>query len=253
MRYQDKVAIVTGAASGIGEATAISFAREGAAVTIVDINRKLAEEVAEKIRALGREVLVSPTNVAREAEVKNMVDSVMARWGRIDVLVNNAGIYVQGDVLQTSLEMWEKIMAVNLTGAFLCTKFTAEAMEKRKEGVIINVASEAGLVGIKGQVVYNVSKGGMIELTRSCAVDLAEKGIRVNCVCPGTTETPLVREAVNRAANPAEARRKLEEVRPLNRLGTPEEIAAAVVFMASDEVRYATGAILSVDGGYTTQ
>ncbi|MCJ7660306.1 MAG: SDR family oxidoreductase, partial [Anaerolineales bacterium] len=119
--------------------------------------------------------------------------------------------------------------------------------------VIINVASEAGLVGIKGQVAYNVSKGGMIELTRSCAVDFADKGIRVNCVCPGTTETPLVRAAVNRAPSPSAALRALEEVRPLNRLGRPEEIASAILFMASDEVSYATGSILSVDGGYTTQ
>jgi NAD(P)-dependent dehydrogenase (short-subunit alcohol dehydrogenase family) len=120
-------------------------------------------------------------------------------------------------------------------------------------GVVINVASEAGLVGIKGQVAYNVSKGGMIALTRSCAVDLAERGVRVNCVCPGTSDTPLVREAVNRASDPAAARRALEEVRPLNRLGKAEEIAAAVLYLASSEAGYATGAILSVDGGYTAQ
>ena len=155
--------------------------------------------------------------------------------------------------MNTTAETWHNIMDVNLTGAFLCTKYAAEAMIRSGEGVIINVASEAGLVGIKGQVAYNVSKGGMIELTRSCAVDFADKGIRVNCVCPGTTETPLVRAAVNRAPDPSAALRALEEVRPLNRLGRPEEIASAILFMASDEVAYATGSILSVDGGYTTQ
>jgi NAD(P)-dependent dehydrogenase (short-subunit alcohol dehydrogenase family) len=126
-------------------------------------------------------------------------------------------------------------------------------MMERGMGVVINIASEAGLVGIKGQVVYNVSKGGMIALTRSCAVDLAGHGIRVNCVCPGTTDTPLVQAAVSQAPDPAAARRALEQVRPLNRLGTPEEIASAILYLASDEVGYATGAVLSVDGGYTTQ
>ena len=126
-------------------------------------------------------------------------------------------------------------------------------MIKAGAGVVVNVASEAGLVGIKGQVVYNVSKGGMIALTRSCAVDYASRGVRVNCVCPGTTVTPLVEEAVNRAPDPIAARRALEEVRPLNRLGTPEEIAAAILYLSGNEAGYATGAILSVDGGYTTQ
>jgi NAD(P)-dependent dehydrogenase (short-subunit alcohol dehydrogenase family) len=120
-------------------------------------------------------------------------------------------------------------------------------------GVIINIGSEAGMVGIKNQVAYNVSKGGVIALTRSCAVDLAERGIRVNSVCPGTTETPLVKQAVNRAPHPAEARRELEAVRPLNRLGTPEEIASAVLYLASAEAAYATGSVLSIDGGYTAQ
>jgi NAD(P)-dependent dehydrogenase (short-subunit alcohol dehydrogenase family) len=119
--------------------------------------------------------------------------------------------------------------------------------------VIVNVASEAGLVGIKGQVAYNVSKGGMIALTRSCAVDFAQMGVRVNCICPGTTDTPLVQAAIQRAPDPAAARRALESSRPLNRLGRPEEIAAAILFLASDQVGYATGAVLSVDGGYTAQ
>ena len=116
-----------------------------------------------------------------------MTDRVIAEWGRFDVLVNNAGIYDKGNILETSLDTWQKIMNVNLTGAYLCSKYVAASMRKNNGGVIVNVASEAGLVGIKGQVVYNVSKGGLIQLTRSCAVDLAEYGIRVNCICPGTT------------------------------------------------------------------
>lgn len=253
MRFQDKVAVVTGAAMGIGRAAAIAFAREGANVAIVDRNQAQAEAAMQEAQALGREVLVVPTDISKADEVRDMVDSVVNRWGRLDILVNNAGIYLQGDAAATSVEDWERILATNLTGAFLCIKYAVPVMMQHRSGVVVNVASEAGLVGIKGQVAYNVSKAGMIALTRSSAVDFAGHGIRVNCVCPGTTDTPLVREAVNRAPDPAEARRRLEQVRPLNRLGTPEEIASAILYLASPEAGYATGAVLSIDGGYTAQ
>lgn len=253
MRFQGKVSIVTGAAAGIGEATALAFARERAVVAIVDVDPEQSEILAEKIKDIHADSEIFITDVSSETDVQAMVKGVMDHWGHVDILVNNAGIYYQGDALNTTLEKWHRIMEVNLTGAFLCTKYAAKAMGRSGKGVIINVASEAGLVGIKDQVAYNVSKGGMIELTRSCAVDFADIGIRVNCVCPGTTDTPLVRAAVNRAPDPSAARRALEEVRPLNRLGKPEEIASAILFMASDEVAYATGSILCVDGGYTTQ
>lgn len=253
MRFKGEVAAVTGAASGIGQATAVAFGREGASVVLVDVDEELGERTASQIRGHGGEATVHAIDVLDEASVHRMMVEVVKRWGRLDVLVNNAGIYFQGDVSKTPLETWNKVLGVNLTGAFLCTKYAVEAMAKNERGVIVNVASEAGLVGIKGQVAYNVSKGGMIALTRSCAVDLAPLGIRVNCVCPGTTATPLVHAAVNRAPDPTAARRALEQIRPLNRLGTPEEIASAILYMASDDAGYATGAILSMDGGYTTQ
>lgn len=253
MRFKGKVAVVTGAASGIGRAAAVAFAREGAAVVIVDKNREQGEEVAKEIQEQGGDALYVHTDITQETEVQAMVENVTGHWGRLDILVNNAGIYYQADVVHTPSDVWNSVLDVNLTGAFLCTKHAVPAMVRGGGGAVINVASEAALVGIKGQVAYNVSKGGMIALTRSCAVDLAEQGIRVNCVCPGTTETPLVREAVNRAPDPVAARRALEEIRPLNRLGTPEEIASAILYLAGSEVGYATGAILSVDGGYTAQ
>lgn len=253
MRFNQKVVAITGAAMGIGEAAALAFSREGAMVALVDINKEKSNSVLETIKLTGGSTIVSIADITDETQVRTMVNDIVSKWGKINVLVNNAGIYFQGNVIDTPLETWNEIISVNLTGAFLCTKYVAEVMQNSGGGVIVNVASEAGLVGISGQVVYNVSKGGMIQLTRSCAVDLAQYGIRVNCVCPGTTETPLVREAVNNAPDPAAHRRALEEVRPLNRLGKPEEIASAILYMASDEGGYATGSILSIDGGSTAQ
>lgn len=253
MRFKDAVAVVTGAAVGIGEATAEAFAREGARVAVVDRDAASGQLVVDRLRGEGRDALLVAADVGREDEVRAMVDRVTEAWGRIDILVNNAGIYLQGDLTQISLEDWERIMRVNTTGAFLCSKYAVPVMIAQRHGVIVNVASEAGLVGIKGQVVYNVSKGALIALTRSCAVDLAAYGIRVNSVCPGTTATPLVEAACNNAPDPAAARRRLEECRPANRLGTPQEIASAILYLASEDAAYATGAVLSIDGGYTAQ
>jgi NAD(P)-dependent dehydrogenase (short-subunit alcohol dehydrogenase family) len=253
MRFQSAVVVVTGAAVGIGQAALMAFAREGARVVLVDRDRERGQALVDDLQRDGYEALAVGADVSNESDVKAMIQQVVDRWGRLDILVNNAGVYLQGDVIQTSLEDWERIMGINVTGAFLCSKVAAPVMIAQQKGVIINVASEAGLVGIKGQVAYNVSKGAMIALTRSCAVDLAEHGIRVNSVCPGTTATPLVEAAVNRAADPAAARRHLEQIRPANRLGTPEEIASAILYLSSDEAAYATGAVLSIDGGYTAQ
>jgi len=253
MEFEGKVAVVTGASSGIGRAAAVAFGREGASVAIADPDREGGEEVAREIRRLGGKAEAHSTDVSREADVRTLMDQVMAAWGRLDVLVNNAGIYLQADAVGTSEVEWNRLLAVNVTGAFLCIRHAVPAMLRGSGGSIVNVASEAGLVGIRNQVAYNVSKAALIALTRSCAVDFAGKGIRVNCVCPGTTETPLVHAALARAPDPAQARKALEGCRPANRLGTPEEIAAAILFLACDRVAYATGAVLSVDGGYTAQ
>ncbi len=253
MRFENKVVAVTGAAMGIGFAAAQGFAREGSWAAIVDVDPDAGKNALEEAGELRSRMEFFQCDVSSDESVSRTVQAILDRWGRLDVWVNNAGIYVQADLLQAKLEDWERILAVNLTGAFLGSKHAAAAMLRHNGGVIVNVASEAGIVGIPGQVAYNVSKGGMIQLTRSCAVDLAGWGIRVNCVCPGTTYTPLVQAAIQRAADPVEARRKLESVRPLNRLGKVEEIAAAILFMASEEAGYATGAVLSIDGGNTAQ
>jgi NAD(P)-dependent dehydrogenase (short-subunit alcohol dehydrogenase family) len=251
-RFADKTVVVTGASLGIGEAIARAFAAEGGRVVVASRNAGPAEALVAAIGAASGVAMHVPTDVSNEADVQALVGSTLDRFGRLDVLVNNAGIHMTGDAAQTALADWERILAVNLTGAFLCTKYAADALAAAK-GVVVNVSSEAGLVGIRNQVAYNVSKAGMIALTKSCAVDFAPRGIRVNCVCPGTTATPLVEELVARAADPAAARRQWESIRPMNRLGTPAEIASAILYLASEEAGYATGAVLAIDGGYTAQ
>lgn len=252
MGVAGKVAVVTGGGSGIGRATAELFVREGARVAVVDVDRATGEETLARLRAAGGEAVLIAADVSSADQVRQMVDEVVGRFGRLDILVNNAGIYRQGDALATSETDWQRMLDVNLTGPFLCAKHAMAAMRRSGGGVIVNVASEAGLVGIKGQVAYNVTKAALIGLTRSLAVDAAPV-IRVNCICPGTTDTPLVAAAVRREADPAAARRALESVRPANRLGRPEEIAFGILCLASDDLAYATGAVLSVDGGYTAQ
>ncbi|MDQ7843539.1 MAG: glucose 1-dehydrogenase [Armatimonadota bacterium] len=252
MDFGGKVAVITGAGAGIGRATAVLFARAGARVAVVDVDAGAGPQTVEQIAASGGEAVFIAADVSNPDDVRRMVETVMARFGRLDILVNNAGIYLQGDVLATSEADWRRLLEVNLTGPFLCAKYCIPAMRAHGGGVIVNVASEAGLVGIKGQVAYNVSKAGVIGLTRSLAVDGAPE-IRVNCICPGTTDTPLVAASLRRQRDPAAARRALETVRPAGRLGRPEEIAFGILCLAADELHYATGAILSVDGGYTAQ
>jgi len=253
MRLSGKVAIITGAGSGIGRATAILFAKEGASVVVADFNPAKGTETVSLIQKEGGEAKFVPVDVSNAADVKKMVRITVDAYGKLDILVNNAGIYAQGNAVETQENDWDQILNVNLKGAFLCSKYCIPEMIKGGGGVIVNISSEAGLVGIKNQVAYNVSKAGVISLTKSMAIDFAADHIRVNCVCPGTTETPLVETALNVAPDPGKARHELEAVRPLNRLGQPMEIAFGILYLASDESPYATGSILSIDGGYTAQ
>ncbi len=253
MKLTDKVAIVTGAGAGIGQAAALLFAREGARVVVADCDAASGANTVALIHKAGGEATFVQADVSQVAGAEKMIQTAIDTYGRLDILVNNAGIYTKGDAANTSEGDWDRILDVNLKGVFLCSKYALAAMKKTGGGVIVNVASEAGLVAIKNQVAYNVSKSGVIALTKSTAVDFAADNIRVNCICPGTTETPLVKTALAKEADPVKARRVLEECRPLNRLGQPEEIAAGILFLAADELGYATGAVLSVDGGYTAQ
>lgn len=247
------VALVTGGGKGIGRAAAVALARDGVKVAILSRDEASGQEAVAACQAVGGEAIWLGADVASEKEVKAAFEQVEGRWGRLDILVNNAGIYAQGDVVSTTLDDWERLQRVNVTGAFLCAKYAVQLMRPSGRGSIINVSSEAGLVGIPGQVAYNVSKAALIALTRSMAVDLAGEHIRVNCVCPGTTWTPLVEASVAGDANPEQRLEHLQTIRPAGRLGTAEEIAAAIVYFAADHAAYTTGAVLSVDGGYTAQ
>ncbi len=253
MDFRSKVALVTGAGVGIGLATALKLAQLGARVALVDVSARNGEAAQKVFAQNGYESILCIANVQDSTQVKSAIERIEQKWGRLDILVNNAGVYIQGNVIETSEEDWNRLLNINLTGGFLFTKYAVPLMAKNGGGVIVNVASEAGLVGIKNQVAYNVSKAAVIGLTKSCAVDLAPYGIRVNSVCPGTTDTPLVQASISSSADPITARKNLEMIRPLNRLGKPEEIATAITYLASDEISYATGAIFSVDGGYTAQ
>lgn len=252
MDFTGKVVLVTGGSLGIGAAACHLFASRGASVIIASRQADAGRALAEMIAGKGGTARHLTVDVADEASIEVMVAEIGRTEGRLDVLVNNAGIHMTGDAEQTALDDWNRVLGINLTGAFLCTKHALSLLADVR-GCVVNVSSEAGLVGIGGQVAYNVSKAGMIALTRSCAVDFAARGIRVNCVCPGTTETPLVDKALERAADGAALRRQLESSRPANRLGTAGEVASAIVYLASDEAAYSTGAVFSVDGGYTAQ
>ena len=250
MRLENKIAVITGGGDGIGQASAVLFAKEGASVVIADMDPTRGMKTVDMIKNQNGESMFVEVDISKEDSIKNMVKKVVDAYGRIDILVNSAGILVEATVINTTIEDWDKVMAVNLRGTFLCCKHVIPEMIKAGKGSIINIGSEAGLTGFKNIAAYCASKGGVVNLTRCLALDFAEHNIRANCVCPGTTETSMVKKAIERAPDPVKARRYWE-ARPLLRLGRPEEIAAGILYLASDESLYATGAILSIDGGKT--
>jgi NAD(P)-dependent dehydrogenase (short-subunit alcohol dehydrogenase family) len=253
MRLAGKVAIITGAGAGIGRATALLFAKEGAKVVVADRDSERGAETISIIREDGGEATFIQADVSQAADAERMARATVETYGKLDILVNNAGIYTQGSVVEMMEEDWDRILDVNLKGVFLCSKYCIPEMIKGGGGSIVNIGSEAGIVGIKNQVAYNVSKSGVIALTKSMALDFALHNVRVNCLCPGRTLTPLVEKVITESQDPESTRRALEEDRPMERMGRPEEIAAGILYLASDESPYATGAILSIDGGYTAQ
>ena len=242
MRLQGKVAIITGAARGIGRETALLFAAEGAKVVICDLLDE-GEEVAEEIRSRGGEAIFYKLDVTDREAVKRMVDAVVERYGRIDILVNNAGITRDAQFLKMTEEDWDKVIAVNLKGVFNVTQAVAPVMVAQGKGKIVNAASVVALYGNFGQTNYVASKAGVIGMTKVWARELGRKGINVNAVAPGFIQTEMT------AKVPEKVLQMVRERTPLGRLGTPRDVAYAYLFLASDESDYVNGAVLSVDGG----
>lgn len=247
--FKNKVAIITGAASGIGKATAIAFAQRGAKVVVSDVNN--GEETVAAIKADGGDAIFIKCDVSKVDQVKNLMEQTVKHYGKLDYAFNNAGI--EGDPADTAActaENWQRVIDINLTGTWLCMKYEIPEMLRQGKGVIVNCASIAGLVGFPNSPAYVASKHGVIGLTKTAALENARKGIRVNAICPGVIKTPMVDRYTQGSA---EAEAQFAESAPIGRLGAPEEIAEAVVWFCSEGASFTTGQALAVDGGWVVQ
>jgi NAD(P)-dependent dehydrogenase (short-subunit alcohol dehydrogenase family) len=245
--YQGKVVIVTGGAYGIGRAAAIGFARRGAKVAIADIDTSRGEETLRRIQEAGGDAIFIKTDVSLEADVKALVEKTIQTYGKLDCAFNNAGIHkVFASTLEFTAADWEEMIDVNLKSVWLCLKYEIEQMLKQGKGAIVNTSSAAGLVGAPSNPAYPASKHGVVGITKSTALEFARKGIRINCVCPGPIRTGMNESLVK--SNPDMVKAMDQKV-PMGRIGEPEEVAAAAIWLCSDEASYITGAILPVDGG----
>ncbi|MER5308742.1 glucose 1-dehydrogenase [Streptomyces sp. NPDC002773] len=246
--FEDKVVVVTGAASGIGRQTAIDFARQSAKVVVADIDEKGGAEVVAALRSDGHDAVFVPTDLTVEADCRNLITSAVDGYGRLDVLVNNAGIEITTPFHEMSELEWDRLVDTNLKSMFLCSKHALREMIAVTSGVIVNVCSVSGLVAWPGIAAYNATKGGVMMLTKSLAVDYARYNIRANCVCPSIIDTPMTDVSNGHDAEIKEQKAKLN---PIGRLGTPEDVSNAILFLASDKSSFITGSALTVDGGYT--
>lgn len=243
MRLSGKVTIITGAASGIGHATALRFGREGARVVVCDLNPAGIDAVVSEIVAAGGQAVGYVVNVTNKTQIAEMVVGVKALWGRIDVLVNNAGIVADAQLTKMTEDQFDRVIDINLKGVYNCTKAVIDTMIEQASGVILNASSVVGLYGNFGQTNYAAAKFGVIGFTKTWAKELGKRGIRSNAVCPGFVATPILKDM------PEKVIQAMEEKVPMRRLAQPEEIAAVYLFLASDDASYVNGAVLSVDGG----
>jgi NAD(P)-dependent dehydrogenase (short-subunit alcohol dehydrogenase family) len=249
MRLQDKVALITGGTSGIGEATAILFAKEGAKIAITGRNETRGNAVTEQITRNGGHAVFISSDVRKSSDCQLAVDEILRAFGHIDILFNNAGVFYPHTTLDCSEEEWDEQIDINLKGTFLMSKAVLPHMIQRRSGVIINNSSGWGIVGGDAAVAYCASKGGVVLLTKAMAIDHGRQGIRVNCICPGDVDTPMLPEDARMRGMKWEDYLAGCANRPLGRIGTADEIAKAALFLASDDSSFMTGAALVVDGG----
>lgn len=249
-RLAGKTCIVTGGASGIGEAVVRRFVREGAEVLIADRNLAGAQNLAQ---ILGSQVAAMQCDVGSELAVKEVADAAIRRWGRVDVLVNNAGSELNRSYDQTTVEEWDRVLDTDLKGPWLFCKHVVPHMVKAGRGSVINVSSLNGLVGFPLSTAYGSAKGGLVVFTKDIAIELAQTGVRFNCVCPGVIATPMMERWTDLMPDKAEAQKMLRGVMPIGRMGTADEVAGAIYFFASDDSALCQGSVLSVDGGFVAQ
>jgi NAD(P)-dependent dehydrogenase (short-subunit alcohol dehydrogenase family) len=249
-QFTGKVALVTGGGSGIGRATALAFAREGALVVVSDVTIAGGEESVRLIKAAAGEAAFVATDVTRPDEVQQLIQRVVESYGHLDYAHNNAGVVAGGRTHETSVEDWTRVIGVNLTGVWLCMKHEITQMLRQGGGAIVNTASGLGLVGDAGTTAYVASKHGVVGLTKTAALQYAQQGIRVNAVCPGYIRTPMTAEFF---ADPERRSRVIARYEPVGRIGEPEEVAAAVVWLCSNAASFVTGVAFPVDGGYVAQ
>jgi len=251
-KLKNRVALITGGASGIGFATAVLFLEEGAKVAIIDVSGEAGKKAVKSIRKLGFDALFVKADVSKESEVKSAVRKIVAKFGRLDILFNNAGIFIDGRVHELSEAEWDRIMDINLKGVFLCSKHAIPHMLKQGKGVIVNNSSCSAIVADYSDPAYCATKGGISMLTRAMAIDYAKENIRVNAVLCGEIETAMTRGEAKMQGMPfREFCDFVAEHYPVGRLGTPEEAARVVLFLASDDASFVTGSLVSVDGGFT--
>jgi 3-oxoacyl-[acyl-carrier protein] reductase len=243
MKLKDKVAFVTGSAQGIGKSVAVALAKAGANIVVSDINLELAAQTAKEIEALGVKTLAIKTNVADAADVDKSVAEISRVFGRIDILVNNAGITKDGLLIRMKKDDWDAVIGVNLTGVFNCTKAVSTLMMKQRYGKIVSIASIVGQMGNAGQANYAASKGGVIAFTKTVAKELASRNVTANAIAPGFIRTAMTDKLTDDVKN------KMMEQIPLGKLGTPEDIASAVLFLVGPDADYITGQVLAVNGG----
>lgn len=249
MRLKDQVAIITGATSGLGEAIAYRFAKEGAKVAVIGRDQERGEKVVSAIRASGGEGVFFRADLTVDEDVQYMVQSVVKCFGTINILVNNAGLVIPGNIINISPSDWDKSFQTNVTSAYLVSHYAMPYLLREQKGSVINISSEAGLKGFANRAAYSAAKSALIGLTKAMAVDHSPSGIRVNCICPGTIETPMVQRTLANHENPEQLKKEFLQRRLTPSLGTPEDIAEAAVYFALPDNLYVTGAVLSVDGG----